>query len=51
MILLWIVSIILTALFIFLETWDMAFFCILFFVFSRILRVRRGSGKGKDEQD
>ena len=51
MILLWIVSIILTALFIFLETWDMAVFGIFFFVFSSIQLVRRRRGKGKDEQD
>ena len=51
MILLWIVSIILTALFVFLETWDMAVFGIFFFVFSSIQLVRRRRGKGKDEQD
>ena len=51
MILLWIVSIILTALFIFLETWDMAVFGIFFFVFSSIQLVRRRRGKGKDGQD
>ena len=36
MILLWIVSIILTALFVFLKTWDMAVFGVFFFVFSSI---------------
>ena len=51
MILLWIVSIILTALFIFLETWDMAVFGIFFFVFSSIQLLRRRRGKDKDKEE
>ena len=49
MILLWIVSIILSALFIFLKSWDMAVFGIFFFVFSSIQLLRRRRGKDKEE--
>ena len=51
MILLWIVSIILTALFVFLKTWDMAVFGVFFFVFSSIQLLRRRRDREKDGQD
>ena len=51
MILLWIVSIILSALFIFLKAWDMAMFGVFFFVFSSIQLVRSRRNRDQDKKD
>ena len=51
MILLWIVSIVLAALFMLLRAWDMAVFGVFFFVFSSIQLVRSHRNRDQDKKD
>ena len=51
MFLMWVVSIVLSAVFISINAWDMAVFGIIFFAYTSIMLIKRRIEKPKDKKD